>query len=232
MNSNKHFIAQAPWAKSLTPEQVKWVKAGLCERQFKTGECVCKKGAMTNSWVGVIDGMVKLRTVSRTGKQASLITGIPTGSWFGEGSLLKKEIRKYDVVALRDSRIAFMSQATFFRLLEENIGFNHFLINHLNERLGQFIGFLEYDRLLSPDERVARSLASMFNPHLYPGSQFELQISQEELGSLAGVSRQRVNQTLQVLQDAGILSIQYGSILIKDVNALQSFENQVPADTK
>ena len=34
------------------------------------------------------------------------MTGVPAGGWIGEGSLLKNEERKYDVVALRDSQVA------------------------------------------------------------------------------------------------------------------------------
>jgi hypothetical protein len=39
----------------------------------------------------------------------------------------------------------------------------------LNERLGQFIAMVEYDRLLAPDARVARCIAQLYNPLLYPG---------------------------------------------------------------
>ena len=42
-------------------------------------------------------------------------------------------------------------------------------MHQLNERLGQFIAAREIDRLNNPDVRVARSLASLFNPVLYPG---------------------------------------------------------------
>ena len=40
--------------------------------------------------------------VSRGGK-ATTFTGMTAGAWFGEGSVLKNEPRRYDVVALRDT---------------------------------------------------------------------------------------------------------------------------------
>ena len=49
----------------------------------------------------MIDGLVKMANVSADGKAMSF-TGIGTGGWFGEGSLLKDEPRRYDIVALRD----------------------------------------------------------------------------------------------------------------------------------
>jgi CRP/FNR family cyclic AMP-dependent transcriptional regulator len=77
--------------------------------------------------------------------------------------------------------------------------------------------------VLDPDTRVARCLAALFNPHLYPGVQQRLQLSQEETGQLSGVSRQRANQALGVLAKAGILRVEYGRITILDLDALRRF---------
>jgi CRP-like cAMP-binding protein len=94
----------------------------------------------------------------------------------------------------------------------------------LNERLGQFIGMVENERLLDPDTRVARCLASLFNSHLYPGIERLVQISQEEVGLLSGSSRQRANQALQVLEKEGLLRVDYGGIRILDLDGLRRFE--------
>jgi CRP-like cAMP-binding protein len=82
---------------------------------------------------------------------------------------------------------------------------------------------MEHERLLDTDARLARCLASMFNPVLYPGISREIKISQEEIGFLAGISRQRVNQALRKLEDAALLRIDYGSITILDLDGLRCF---------
>ena len=137
--------------------------------------------------------------------------------------MLKTEPRRYDVVALRDSRIAFMPRATFNWLLDNSIGFNRFLLMQLNERLGLFISLVEYDRMLETDARVARCLAALFNPYLNPGAGRELQISQEEIGYLCSTSRQRANQALQVLERDGLLKVEYGCITILDLDRLRVY---------
>lgn len=210
------------WARSLAPDQVERVLAETVERAVPAGGYVCRKGEPVTHWIGVAEGLVKLGTVSQEGKSATL-TGVAAGGWFGEGSLLKTEPRRYDVVALRDSRVALMPRATFNWLLDSSIGFNRFLLIQLNERLAQFIAMLEYERLLDPDARVARCLSWLFNPHLYPGIGHRLAISQEEIGFLSGVSRQRVNQALQVLEKAGLLRIEYGGVTVLDVEGLRSY---------
>lgn len=222
MRSLDEMLALSPWTRELSPAQLAQVRASIVEREFPPGALVCRKGEPSNAWVGVIDGLVKLQCVASTGKSFTL-AGIPGGSWFGEGSVLKGEPRKYDVVALRASRIAFLPESTFHWLLDSSLAFNRFLLMQLNERLSYFIGTLEHERLLDLDARVAMSLVSLFNPHLYPATQFQIQISQEELGYLVGACRQRVNQALQVLQRAGLIDVDYRGVTVRDLEGLRRF---------
>jgi hypothetical protein len=79
-----------------------------------------------------------------------------------------------------------MPRATFEWLLDTDIGFNRFLLMQLNERLGQFIAMVEHERLLDPDARVARSLAGLFNPVLYPDQATRRAAVAEELATSRG----------------------------------------------
>jgi len=216
------MLALSTWTRELPAEQLSRVRAAIVVRDFEAGSTVCRKGDPASAWVGVIDGLVKLHSLSPSGKSVTF-AGIPAGGWFGEGSVLKGEPLKYDIVALRDSRIALMPEATFRWLLDTSIAFNRFLLTQLNERLGQFIGMVEHDRLLEPDARVARALAGLFNPLLYPDTRPHIQISQEELGYLAGASRQRVNRALRVLAGAGLIKVDYGLVTVLDLAGLQRY---------
>ena len=215
-------IELSRWAHGLSADELARTRRGMVERIVPAGGFICRQGEVPTCWIGIIDGLAKMSSDWVTGKTASY-AGIPTGGWFGEGSLLKTEPRRYDVVALRNTRVACMKRETFHWLLDNSIAFNHAIIEQINERLGQFIGLLESERLHDTDTRVARSLSIMFNPVLYPGQNASLNISQEEIGHLAGVSRQRVNRSLKILEDAGFLHIEYGGITILDLEGLRRF---------
>jgi CRP-like cAMP-binding protein len=217
------MLGSAPWYGALPPVLSQRVLTETLVRQAPAGSLVCRKGEAVEHWIGVVDGLVKMANVSADGRPTSF-TGIPSGGWFGEGSLLKDEPRRYDIVALRDSAIAYVPRGTFMALLDESVAFNRFLLVQLNERLGQFIGMVEHDRLLGPDARLARGLAGLFNPLLYPGIGPTLPISQEELGQLVGLSRQRVNRGLKVLEEHGLLRIEYGGVTVLDLVGLRRFE--------
>lgn len=222
MKTLTDLLRGSVWTRSLGPAELERVKQETLVRELPVGVPVCRKGEPVEHWIGVIDGLVKMTSVSPEGKTTTF-TGVTSGGWFGEGSLLKDRQRKYDVVTLRDSLVAYMPRTTFDWLLDTNIGFNRFLLMQLNERLAQFIAMVEHERLLETDARVARSLAGLFNPLLYPDQATDVKLSQEELGYLSNVSRQRVNQALQRLAEAGLVKIDYGHIHILDLEGLRNF---------
>lgn len=212
----------AAWFRVLDAEQQARVERDLSVQQVAAGSIIERKGELAQAWIGVLAGLVKVSVGNAEGKVASL-TGVPAGGWIGEGSLLKREVRKYDIVALRDSVVARLPAATFDWLLDTSIPFNRYLLHQLNERAAQFIGKAEYDRLLDPDARVARCLAELFNPLLYPGMGMRLTITQEEVGYLARVSRQRANQALRKLEEAGLLNVEYGAVRVLDLDGLKLY---------
>ena len=73
---------------------------------------VARKGEPANSWIGVVDGLLKASGDFRSGKSL-IYSGIPAGSWIGEGSVLKRELRHYDIVAVQPSRTVHIPRATF-----------------------------------------------------------------------------------------------------------------------
>lgn len=211
------------WAGELTGEEVERAARGMSERSYAKGTYICHRGDRLESWTGVASGLVKMSAVARTGK-AITFAGIGAGGWFGEGSMLKNEERKYDLVALRDTRIRLMNRATFAWLCENSVGFNRFLVRQLNERLGQFIAITEHDRSFDAKARVARNLSWICNPVLSPRVGEIIEITQEEVGLLASVSRQVANRCLAELADEGLIAIGPGTIRPLDVHALANYE--------
>lgn len=222
MNLHTSLQEGAAWFDLLDPAQQERVVRDTTIALVEPGSIIEHKGGMAYAWIGVLSGLVKVSVGNAEGKMASL-TGVPTGGWIGEGSLLKREHRKYDVVALRQSVIARLRGETFDWLLDNSIPFNRYLLHQLNERVAQFIGKAEYDRLLAPDARVARCLAELFNPLLYPSKSMRLEITQEEIGYLARISRQRTNQALGALEAAGLLRIEYGAVQVLDLEGLKGY---------
>jgi CRP-like cAMP-binding protein len=215
-------LAGIPWLALLGPDDRQAAEQALQVGEAEPGDRVCRHGAPSNYWFGVVDGLLKMSNVGADGQQITY-TGLPPGAWFGEGTLLKREVYRYNIEALRKSTVAGLPIEVFWRLLARSIPFNRFVMDQLNERLGQFIAAREIDRTNQPDARVARSLASLFHPVLYPGVGQLLHITQQELAWLVGLSRQRVNQALIALQGTGLIRIEYGGVRVIDLAGLRGY---------
>ncbi len=210
-----------PWIHLLSSVERERTVDDLKIADADPGEFVCRTGRPVTYWFGVVDGLLKMSSDNAEG-QTMTFTGIPPGGWFGEGTALKRESYRYNIQALRNSRVAGLHVDTFHWLLDHSIGFNRFVMSQLNERLGQFIAAREIDRMNNPDIRVARSLAALFNPALYPGVGEVLRITQQELAYLVGLSRQRVNESLTALAAAGSIRVEYGGLRVLNLQALRA----------
>lgn len=217
-----HLRRIAFWSRELTDEELERARRGIIERAYARGDYICHRGDSFDSWIGVSNGLIKASTTARSGKSVTL-SGFRAGAWIGEGTLLKDEPRQYDLVALRDTRLALMNRAAFMWLFERSAAFNRFLVRQFNERLGQFIAFVEQDRLLDATARVARNIAWLFNPVLYPDQERHLEISQEELGLLSAVSRPVTNQSLQTLEGKGLLRLEHNGLTVLDLGRLRDY---------
>jgi CRP-like cAMP-binding protein len=210
-----------PWLKLLSADERERAVDDLKITDALPGDYLCRTGRPVTYWFGVVDGLLKMSSDNAEG-QTMTFTGVPPGGWFGEGTALKRESYRYNIQALRKSLVAGLHVDTFHWLLDHSIGFNRFVMNQLNERLGQFIAAREIDRMTNPNIRVARSLAALFNPVLYPGLGTVLRITQQELAYLVGLSRQRVNEALTTLTAADAIQVEYGGLRVTNLQALRT----------
>ena len=215
-------LTEAHWARQLTGPQLARVLHDTQVARYEAGAVVCREGEPAQHWVGVLDGMVKVDTVSAEGRSTTFI-GVSSGGWLGEGSLLKREPRPYEVITLRDSWIALMPMETFNWLFETSLAFNHFLVHQLNARLGQFVAVVESRRIQTTTAQVAVCVAGLFNPALCSPTSLDLRISHEEIARLCGLSRQIAGRALHELELAGLVRMQYGAIHVLDVEGLLDF---------
>ncbi|MFN3830036.1 MAG: Crp/Fnr family transcriptional regulator [Tepidimonas ignava] len=200
------FLSQQPWFHDLeATTQHELVHAMLLQRAAR-GELLVRRGTEVVAWWAVLAGMAKLQTEGPHGRVSAFL-GVPAGEWFGEGTVLKGGPWRYDVVAVRDTTLVGMPLAWFRRLHATHLPFNHFLIDRLNERLGQAMTAIEAGRLRTPQERVAQILL-MFCSAGVP----RITLSQEDLGHLAGLSRQTINRVLKQFEARGWVTLDFSRV--------------------
>ena len=210
----ERFIRGQPWFAGLNGDLGQRVAAGVYTLRGAKGEVLLHAGADVKGFYAVLDGLVSLQSQSSDGRRQGFL-GMPTGQWFGEGSAMKDEPRRYEVIALRDTALLCLPRPLFEELRRSSLDFAYMLAEHLNMRLGQAMAIIESMRLRTPEERVAMYL----RPPLWLGSA-RVGLSQEELGILAGLSRQTVNKVLKDMERQGLVGLEFGRILVTDAPGL------------
>ena len=187
------------------------MRARAYQTHHAKGHVVARNGSRVDSWMGVRSGFLKVSLVSNRGKSL-MLTGVPERSWIGEGSVMKGEPRRYDVLAMRETTVVHIPSDLFLELLDAEPGFGKFIVELMNERVSQYFGRLEADRFGPPVARLARAILTEMSPVLRPGAGPSLPISQKEFGELTGLSRQTTNSALKILERAGGVRVRYGGI--------------------
>lgn len=214
------LLANSPWFGQIGVAAQRQLRTDVVERAIASGASLGHHGETQHFWYGVMEGLLKWSINAPDGRTVTL-GGQSVGSWFGEGTLLRGQPRKADLVALRHSRVAMVPYETFDWLRRIEPAFNEFLLQQINERLHWFMGNFAAHRLLDTGRLVARALVGLVHPLLNPRGERYLMISQEELANLATVSRQRCNEALVAMKRDGLLQLDYGAVRILNLAALQ-----------
>ena len=106
-SAQAHELLQIPWLARLDADECARVQADLRVLTVQPGELVCRVGRPVTYWFGVIDGLLKMSSDS---EMPITFTGVPSGGWFGEGTVLKgesyrlKEKRRAGLLGQRSDR--------------------------------------------------------------------------------------------------------------------------------
>jgi len=215
------FLHRWPWYRALSAELRSLVLDTAVERRAQPGDYIARSGEPSAHWYGLISGFLQMYVVGANGAETTLYC-MREGEWGGDGSLLKREMRRYDLRSLTPSRLCLIPADTFEALRQSSIEFNHFLCEIMNERMGVFVGMLEASRLRAPEMRLARALLMLTDPK--GGASQELLIPQHELALICGLSRQRVNVAISEFKRQGLVrSDTHKSALIIDLVGLRRY---------
>jgi CRP/FNR family transcriptional regulator, cyclic AMP receptor protein len=190
--------------------------------RYPSGEEIYAKGSPGQSMMAVLRGTAKMTSVSSEGKEIVLNIMHP-GDIFGEIALLDGEERSADAVAMTDCELLVIHRRDFMPILEKRADICLILLRILCQRLRQTSEQVEDVLFRHLESRVAKALLHLADSatlHAIPGSPVGLHVSQRELGSHAGGSRESVNKILQSWHKADWIELGKGTIVIRNLDAL------------
>jgi len=212
-----------PWFGSLAPTVQQRLRAAGTQVRFPAGAFLFRQGDVPSGFLGLVHGSVKISTLREDGREAILAVLRP-GNWFGEGSMVDRFPRVHDATAAEACELLLVPPDTFEALMRDaDFARAIALLASLHARA--VFGMLEDATLRSTRAQVARRLQRLAGGFAdQPPVQPELEITQDALAMMLGITRQTLALELKAMVTAGAITLGYGRIRIESFERLKALE--------
>jgi len=207
----------------LSPNEIDTLISYSRVERYRAGREIFAKGSPGQSLMAVLRGSVKISSLSVGGKEV-VFAIYNEGEIFGDMSVLDGGERSADATAMTDCELLVLSRRDILPLLERRADLCMILLKVLCHRLRQTSEQVEDVVFRHLESRVAKALLQLVERvglRALNSPSVELHVSQRELGSMAGGSRESVNKILQNWHRQGLIDISKGSIIIRNVEAIE-----------
>lgn len=207
---------------SLEPADIDMILARATVKRVARGAVILRRGDPNSGMIIVISGRVRISVVSEDGKEVTL-TVLGQNEVLGEMSLLDGEPSSADVTAQEDCALLVIDRAQFLNLLRQNNALCLHLMAVLTRRLRRANAALEDMALLDLPTRLGRLLARLAKDYgitVHSGTRIEVKLSQKDLSTLVGASREKVNKQIRQWEEDGLLSKDNGRMVVINPQAL------------
>jgi CRP-like cAMP-binding protein len=187
---------------------------------FRRDEVVFAQGEPATAVFYVVNGTLKVTTLSRQGREAILAV-VSSGEFVGESCLLEPR-RRTSVVAMNDCVLSCLEKSTVVGLLRSDPTFAELFTSHIVARSMRMEDHLLDHLLSSSEQRLARLLIRLadFKRHGRPEVSLA-KLSQEDLAEMVGTTRPRINYFMNKFRRLGLVDYGHtGQLRIR--RALQS----------
>jgi CRP/FNR family transcriptional regulator, cyclic AMP receptor protein len=208
----------------MTPQVRAAFHASASRRRLSAGQIIYVFGDAASEMYRIVSGSVRLFATRSDGREVVFLRFQP-GDCFGEASLIDSETRPQTAQAVTDVELEVIDAAAFRRLRRAYREYDEALLRLLSQQM-RFANSLFIDLSLNDLlGRIARRILEAAQASSAPcdgASTLDLPLSQAEIASMVGASRQTVNRALQQMQSMGLLQTEYNRIIVHDLGWLRS----------
>ncbi len=189
------------------------------ERRYRKGQMVFYQGDPADALYIVVEGLVKVVVTSEDGDEMVLVTLEPPDV-FGEIGVVDGGTRSASAEIVANSTLLSLTRDTFLDLLQGHKEMTESLLRSLGGALRRLTEQTADLVFLDLHGRVAKLLLHL-GGQSRDGTALDLQLTQTDLASMVGGSRQSVNQILRSFERQGYVAMEGRRILIKNAERLR-----------
>jgi len=216
-------LAEHSLLKQVNPGELAQLAAYATVTHHRARSIIFRQGDPGSSMMGVLSGRVRICNYSAEGKEVTLNI-VRKGEFFGEIALLDGKTRTAEAVAIEPTDLLVLERRHFLPWLEAHSTVCLRMFGVLCDRLRRTSIQLEDTLFLEVPCRLARCLvrlATAFGVAEKGGTRIDVKLSQQQLGTLVGITRESTNKHLNEWQRDGLITVSAGSITIRDLEGLR-----------
>ena len=188
-------------------------------KQFDAGQWIHAEGDSGTGLLMVVDGAIQLYTQASGGREV-MIGHVEAGAALGQTMRFGGGPRIVTAICVRPSTLLLVPDTALDRIARSRPEIWRAVASLAYAQLRLTVRMAAETMALPPRQRIASRLLSLATP-LANANRANLQISQQALGELTGLTRKTVNTVLAEFARLKLVEPGYGALALTDLAGLQ-----------
>lgn len=197
------MVSNLPLFADLSRQDIDFISSHGVIKAFPKCSIILNEGDDSDFICVILEGLVKVYASDENGKEVTLNIQGP-GEYFGELALIDDAPRSASVMAIKPSRLVFVSRRDFEACLAKNPSLALKLIRSLSKRVRSLTEVVKNLALQDVYGRVVRTLLKLAKEkegHLV----IDQKLTHQDLANMVGASREMVSRILKDLNTGGYI---------------------------
>jgi CRP-like cAMP-binding protein len=217
------LLRQVPIFSRLAAANLGLLGASLDTRSYARGEMIFHQGSEGDLLHLIVRGQVRIFTNSQLGQELAMKV-CRAGDFFGELALLDGQPRSASAQAMLPTSTLTLHRDAFQQAIRSAPEIAVSVLEELSARLRRTNIYAEYLASHSAPQRVVRTLLDLADQHgvgHQGATRIDLHLTQDDLASLAGTTRETVNRVLGGLREQGLIQVERARVSVLNLPQLE-----------
>ncbi|HEV3157007.1 MAG TPA: Crp/Fnr family transcriptional regulator [Candidatus Baltobacteraceae bacterium] len=217
-------LRNVPLFSEFEQSQLEALAARATVRAYPKGTIVVREGDRGDGLHVILSGSVAVLRIASDNRE-TILTILKDGDFFGEMSLFDDSERSTTVRAVSLAQIASIARSEIISLVESNPSIGRNLIMGLSHRLRDAYDLISATTSQDIRGRLATLLLKLMHGHGEPvegGTKIALRLTNLELASMIGSTRESVNRTLNRFWDEHLIDMRTSHIIVVEPEKLRT----------
>jgi CRP-like cAMP-binding protein len=222
--ARREILAKVPVFSGLSESTLEELAQVAHLRRLKPREELCHKGDEGSQVYVIVSGRLRVNTTSAEGSDVQFNLMNP-GEVCGELALFAGGERTATMSAFDECEVLGLDRRDFIPFLRRNPDAAIHLLEALAGRLVRLSELVEDTLFLALPQRLAKKLVALGDQYGERDGdtvRIEMKLSQQELGTMVGTSRESINKQMRQWEAAGYVKTERGVITLLKPDALEA----------